>query len=133
IAHSLKLQKALIQKKIRHLTTMEQTLEDTSQILGNSGTVDWNNILNLIHITNMEHALVDQYKTAVNLSVRIELHRRFSHNPIPWFAWLASRMDIAGADRILEIGCGNGELWQQIAPEPVEKKKVFLTDLSAGM
>ncbi|MEG7531188.1 MAG: methyltransferase domain-containing protein, partial [Hungatella sp.] len=133
IAHSLKLQKALIQKKIRHLTTMEQTLEDTSQILGNSGTVDWNNILNLIHITNMEHALVDQYKTAVNLSVRIELHRRFSHNPIPWFAWLASRMDIAGADRILEIGCGNGELWQQIAPELVEKKKVFLTDLSAGM
>ncbi|MEG0215403.1 MAG: MerR family transcriptional regulator, partial [Hungatella sp.] len=27
IAHSLKMQKELIQKKIRHLTTMEQTLE----------------------------------------------------------------------------------------------------------
>lgn len=133
IAHSLTMQKELIQKRIRHLQMMEQTLEDTSKLLGKSGDMDWNRILHLIHITNMEHALVDQYKTAVNLNVRIELHRRFSHNPQSWFPWLASQMDLEHASSILEVGCGNGELWQQIAPEQLHGKQVYLTDSSAGM
>ena len=85
MAHSLEIQKNLIQKKIRHLEMMEKTLEDTSKMVEDSGLIDWNNILNLIHITNMEHAIIDQYKTAVNLNVRIELHNRFSHNPQSWF------------------------------------------------
>ena len=85
IVYSLELQKDLIQKKIRHLEMMERSLEDTFQIVKSSGRIDWNNILNLIHITNMEHAIIDQYKTAVNLNVRIELHNRFSHNPVVQF------------------------------------------------
>lgn len=133
IAHSLNMQKELIQKRIRHLQKMEQTLEDTSSMLGESKTVDWNNILSLIHITNMEHALVDQYKTAVNLNVRIELHRRFSHNPISWFPWLLSKMKLSKTRTVLEVGCGNGELWQQADKAVLEDKKIYLTDVSAGM
>jgi len=133
IAHSLELQKDLIRKRIRHLQMMEKTLEDTSRMVENSGEVDWNNILNLIHITNMEHALIDQYKTSVNLNVRIELHRRFSHNPVPWFAWLASRISMEHADRLLEVGCGNGQLWQHMDPDVISRKKIWVTDISAGM
>lgn len=133
IAHSLNLQKELIQKRIHHLQVMEQTLEDTEQILKKSGNIDWNSILNLIHITNMEHSLVEQYKTAVNLNVRIALHRRFSHNPVSWFSWLTGQMDLSKAKRILEVGCGNGELWQQMDPEQLFGKEIHLTDISAGM
>lgn len=133
IAHSLELQKDLIRKRIRHLEMMEKTLEDTSRMVETSGEVDWNNILSLIHITNMEHALVDQYKTSVNLNVRIELHRRFSHNPIPWFAWLASRISMEQADRLLEIGCGNGQLWQHMDLDVLKKKEIYVTDISSGM
>ena len=133
IAHSLDLQKELIEKRIRHLQMMAQTLDDTTRMLGESRHVDWNSILNLIHITNMEHALVDQYKTAVNLNVRIELHRRFSHNPVSWFPWLLSQMELETADSILEVGCGNGELWQEAELDSLRGKNIFLTDISAGM
>lgn len=133
IARSLEMQRELIQKRIRHLETMEQTLTDTSHMLEQTNQVDWNNILNLIHITNMEHTLVEQYKTSVNLNVRIELHRRFSHNPIPWFSWLAAQIDINHAQTILEVGCGNGELWQQIPVDKLKDKQIYVTDISAGM
>lgn len=133
MANSLKLQKELIRKRIRHLEMMEQTLEDTSRMVEASGKMDWNSILNLIHITNMEHAVVDQYKTAVNINARIQLHQRFSHNPVPWFSWIAARIPLEKAGRILEVGCGNGQLWQQVPAEVLKKKEVHVTDVSSGM
>lgn len=131
IAHSLELQKNLIRKRIHHLKTMEQTLEDTSRMLEHSGKVDWNDILHLIHITNMEHAIVEQYKNAVNLNVRIALHQRFSHNPVPWFSWLFEQMQLRNGDWVLELGCGNGELWHHKSTLP--DIHLNLTDISSGM
>lgn len=133
MANSLKLQKELIRKKIRHLEMMEQTLDDTSRMLEESGNMDWNSILNLIHITNMEHAVVDQYKTAVNISARIELHRRFSLNPVPWFEWIASMIPMEAMGRVLEVGCGSGELWKYFDQEILRKKEIHVTDVSSGM
>lgn len=133
MANSLKLQKELIRKRIRHLQMMEQTLEDTSRLVEDSGEMDWNSILNLIHITNMEHAVVDQYKTSVNINARIELHRRFSHNPVPWFSWIVSRIPFGEMNTILEVGCGSGQLWKEIPPEELEKKEIHVTDVSSGM
>ena len=131
IAHSLELQKDLIRKRILHLQMMEKTLEDTAQMLEQSGKVDWNDILNLIHITNMEHAIVEQYKNAVNLNVRIALHQRFSHNPVPWFTWLADQIALKDGYRVLETGCGNGELWCHRSQIP--DICLYLTDISSGM
>ncbi len=132
MAHSLKLQRELIQKQIRHLQMMERTLADTSDMVERSGQVDWNSILNLIHLTNMEHAVADQYKTAVNLNVRIELHRRFSRNPQPWFSWLASLIPSKADGRCLEVGCGNGELWRHMEQGSMEGE-IYITDISPGM
>ena len=133
MAHSLRLQKELIRKRIRHLEMMEQTLEDTSRMVEESGSIDWNNILNLIHITNMEHAVVEQYKTSVNINARIGLHRRFSHNPVDWFSWIAGQIPFENMEKILEVGCGNGQLWQQVPGEILEKREIHVTDASSGM
>lgn len=133
IARSLAMQRELIRRRIRHLELMEQTLDGTARVLETSGQVDWNNILHLIHITNMEHALVDQYKTAVNLNVRIALHSRFSCSPVPWFAWLASQLPIEENRRFLEVGCGNGQLWLNLEPERLRDRQIYVTDLSSGM
>lgn len=133
MAHSLEMQRELIRKRIRHLQMMEQTLEDTSRIVETSGRVDWNDILNLIHITNMEHAIVEQYKTAVNLNVRIALHQRFSHNSEPWFAWLAGKLPLVDHGRYLEVGCGNGQLWQYVDFQKASGMEIHVTDVSSGM
>lgn len=133
INQSLQMQKELIAKRIRHLEMMNQALEETQEVLHQSHATDWNQILNLIHMTSMEHALVDHYKNTVNLDVRIDLHRRYSQNPVPWFQWLYNQIDFSRADRILELGCGNGELWSYARQQDLEDKTIYLTDISAGM
>ncbi len=133
VARSLAMQRKLIQKRIRHLESMDQALTDTERMVGDTRQVDWSRILHLIHITNMEHAVVEQYKSAVNIDVRIDLHRRFSRNPVGWFAWLASQIDFAAARDILEVGCGNGELWQNVSPGIIASRRIHVTDVSEGM
>ncbi len=133
VAHSLAMQKSLIQKRMRHLESMNRALEDTQRIVEQSRQVDWNRILQLIHITNMEHMIIEQYKSAVNIDVRIDLHRRFSHNPVSWFSWLASQIDFMALKDILEVGCGNGELWQHVEPEIIRARNIHVTDISEGM
>lgn len=133
VARSLAMQKSLIQKRIRHLESMDRALEDTQRIVEQSRQIDWSRILQLIHITNMEHAIIEQYKSAVNIDVRIGLHRRFSRNPVSWFSWLADQIDFDRAKDILETGCGNGELWQHVDPKIISGKNIHVTDVSAGM
>ena len=42
-------------------------------------------------------------------------------------------MDFEGARRILEIGCGNGQLWKNAEPSVLKGKYICLSDLSDGM
>lgn len=133
INQSLQMQKKLISKRIHHLEMLEQALEETQDVLDTSQSTDWNQILNLIHMTSMEHALIDHYKNTVNLDVRIELHSRYSQNSIPWFEWLYKQISFKNVERILELGCGNGELWTYTRDENLNDKTVYLTDISAGM
>ena len=76
IGQSLRLQLQLVRKKIDHLKLVEQTLEETSEMLRRGDELDWNKILHLIHITNMEKSLVEEYKKGANLDVPIQLHDR---------------------------------------------------------
>lgn len=133
MANSLRIQTELIRKRIRHLERMEQALKDTSRIVEASGEADWNGILSLIHITSMEHALVDQYKSAVNINARMKLHQDFSHNPTPWFRWIADHLPMNDMHTILEVGCGNGRLWQEMPGTLLADKEIHVTDLSPGM
>ncbi len=133
ISQSLQMQKELVSKRIRHLEMMEKALGETADVLAESHSTNWNQILNLIHMTSMEHALIDHYKNTVNLDVRIGLHSRYSQNPTPWFRWLYQQISFRGAERILELGCGNGELWTYSDAEELYNKTVYLTDISAGM
>lgn len=133
IHQSLQMQKELVKKRLRHLEMMEKALDETAEVLGKSGSTNWDQILKLIHMTSMEHAIVDHYKNTIHLDVRIELHNRFSKNQTPWFQWLYQKIPFEKAERILELGCGNGELWSYARPEDVKDKIVYLTDLSPGM
>jgi DNA-binding transcriptional MerR regulator/trans-aconitate methyltransferase len=130
---SLRLQLNLIRKRIEHLKLVEQTLTETSKLVTENQSVDWNKILHLIHITNMERSLVEQYKDAANLSIRIGLHKKYTKNPAGWFQWLYGLMEPLDGKRILELGCGSGELWRANWDRIPLDARICLSDVSEGM
>src|SRR5206468_12793181 len=69
-----------------------------------------------------------QYATGENLRARIELHRRFSTNPQPWQRWVFDRLVVHDDARVLEVGCGVGELWRENAERIPAGWHVTLTD-----
>lgn len=130
---SLRLQLNLIRKRIEHLKLVEQTLTETSRLVTDNQAVDWNKILHLIHITNMEKSLVEQYKDAANINIRIGLHKKYTKNPLGWFQWLYGLMEPLNGKNILELGCGNGELWLANQKRIPPNAHICLSDVSKGM
>lgn len=133
IKESIGLQLNLVQKKMEHFKMVEQSLRETAQRIEKDETIDWNGVINLLHVTNMEKGLVEQYKNASNLNIRIGLHQKYSQNPVEWFDWIYEQLDLKEGDKILELGCGTGELWknhERLLPSCVE---IILSDQSFGM
>ncbi|MDO4554144.1 MAG: methyltransferase domain-containing protein [Lachnospiraceae bacterium] len=130
---SIDLQLNLVRKKIDHLNMVEQSLKEASKKLESKQTIDWEEIVQLIHVTNQEHSLVDQYKNASNLDVRIRLHKEYSTNPVRWFPWIFNQMDLKPGYSVLEIGCGTGELWMENLERIPKDVRILLSDQSAGM
>ncbi len=133
VKQSFQLQLKLVQKKIEELQLVEQSIKDTSKLFDEHQTVDWNKVIDLIHITNMEKDLIKQYKNSVNVDIRISLHKNYSVNPIGWFQWIFSKLDLKPQENILEIGCGNGELWKVNKEFIPESCTLLLSDISVGM
>ena len=46
--------------------------------MDNEEEIDWTQMMNLLHVTNLEKGLVEQYKNASNLDIRIGLHQKYS-------------------------------------------------------
>jgi broad specificity phosphatase PhoE/SAM-dependent methyltransferase len=57
------------------------------------------------------HDVREQYSETGNLQARIDLHRRFSANPYGWFRWIFDRLPRRATARLLDLGCGPGNLW----------------------
>ncbi|MGN6710181.1 MerR family transcriptional regulator [Anaerocolumna jejuensis] len=133
VKESLQLQQKLIGEKIAELRQMEQMLNETSALLSQSEEPDWNQIVGLIHLLNMEETLLSQYKTSKNLKVRIDLHRKYSQNPLGWYPWIYSKLPIRENENILEVGCGNGELWREMKDFLPKGASLLLSDISSGM
>ena len=53
-----------------------------------------------------------QYATANNLSTRISIHDKYSTNKIGFGNWIVSNYRIDKGARVLELGCGTGDMWK---------------------
>jgi ubiquinone/menaquinone biosynthesis C-methylase UbiE len=74
-----------------------------------------------------------QYRDASNLEARIALHRRFSAGEKPLPRWIFEQLDLPPDARILELGCGPGQLWSENEERIPDGWTVTLTDASPGM
>lgn len=131
--NSLNIQLKLVQDKIEQMQLVETAIQDTARTIRNAHSVDWSRMLDLIHLTGMEKSLKNQYQNATNISARINLHRLYSTNPQGWFPWIYEHCRIMSGMKILELGCGDGSLWEQNKPLLPEDIHITLSDISEGM
>ena len=132
ISRMLRIQEKLVQDRIEQMQTVAEAIRDTEEEL-RRGNANWQNMLDLIHLTGMERSLASQYRSATNLSARIALHSLYSTNPEGWFPWLYRKLELAPGMRVLEVGCGDGALWtcrHEELPRPIS---IVLSDISDGM
>lgn len=130
LQQSLSLQKKMIDQKIEQLLNMKESLIQTEQYIDQNENIDWQEVLKDIHFSSMEKDLLEQYKNSNNINIRIQLHEKYSINPIHWFEWLYSYYHFEDHMKVLEIGCGNGELWNYYQGENID---LILSDISQGM
>ena len=128
LKESFELQIDLIEDKISHLQSLKDALKKASQ----TPDLSWNMILSLVQLSNEETNIIEQYKNAKNLNDRISLHEKYSTNKQGWFNWLFYQIDFSRVNRLLELGCGNGKLWQENRIE-LRNREIFLSDISEGM
>lgn len=128
LKESFELQIDLIEDKMNHL----QSLKDALKRASNSSNLSWNMILSLVQLSNEETNIIEQYKNAKNLNDRISLHEKYSTNSQGWFNWLFEKIDFSKVNRLLELGCGNGKLWQENKID-LRNREIFLSDISEGM
>ena len=74
-----------------------------------------------------------QYQTAKNLNTRMSIHEKYSTNRQPFGDWLVSHYQFQPGCRILELGCGTGDLWKGKLDLLEGGCHLTLTDFSAGM
>lgn len=75
----------------------------------------------------------DQYRSAGNLTARINLHDRFSTNDYGWHLWFFDQMTLSPRSSILEVGCGSAQLWLRNIGRIPAGWDITLSDASAGM
>lgn len=133
LKNSLNLQLKLVKDQIEQMQLVANAIEDTTKAIDNEQEINWSQMLNLIHLTNMENTLKSQYQNATNISARINLHKLYASNQQGWFPWLYEQCQITEPMNILELGCGNGALWQENYNRLPAHIHITLNDISEGM
>ena len=133
MADALKLQRKLVQDKIEQLQLVERAIQDTSKAIEEEHSVNWSQMLKLIHLTGMEKSMKNQYQNASNISARIQLHNKYSTNTQGWFPWIFDQCHMAEHSTVLDIGGGDGSLLLENTEKIPKQRHVVLSDISEGM
>ena len=74
-----------------------------------------------------------QYANANNLNTRISIHEKFSINKMGFGNWIVSNYKIDNGMKVLELGCGTGDMWKGRSALIDKCSNVILSDFSEGM
>lgn len=59
---------------------------------------------------NHASAVKEQYSDSNNLNTRMSIHEKYSVNKLGFGNWLYQQYQLKDSMRILELGCGTGDL-----------------------
>lgn len=82
---------------------------------------------------NDKSIVKNQYKNSNNLSTRISIHEKYSVNKMGFGNWIVSNYEINDGMRVLELGCGTGDMWKNKGDIIKKCSELILTDFSEGM
>ena len=82
---------------------------------------------------NDKDIVQNQYKSATNLNTRISIHDKYSVNKQGFGNWIVSNYQITNGMRVLELGCGTGDMWTRKSNLITKCAELVLTDFSEGM
>lgn len=133
INNSLNIQLKLVEDRIEQLQLVAQTIREATDKLDAKEEINWSKMFELIHMTDMESSLKNQYKNASNIMSRINLHKLYSTNKQGWFPWIFEQIDFSMGKKILELGCGAGNIWVENKDRLPEDVSITVTDISDGM
>ena len=81
-----------------------------------------------------DNAIVkQQYANADNLNARISIHDKYSTNKMGFGKWIVSNYRIDKGMKVLELGCGTGNMWKDRDSIINSCSKLVLSDFSEGM
>lgn len=82
---------------------------------------------------NDKSIVKNQYKNSNNLSTRISIHEKYSVNKMGFGNWIVSNYEINDGMKVLELGCGTGDMWKNNGDIIKKCSELILTDFSEGM
>lgn len=123
-------QKELLIRRKAHLEKMIGAIENLEK---STGEDKWNYLIRLLKLVTEDERIKEQYKNAGNLEKRINIHAYYSTSKQDWVSWVYERLNLKPKQTVLEIGCGNGQLWSKNAYRLPEGLHIVLTDRSEGM
>lgn len=77
--------------------------------------------------------VASQYRDSANFDARVQIYALYDASPEPWMRWLFDRLALRVGERVLEVGCGTGNVWRQNAARMPADVALVLSDLSPGM
>lgn len=131
ILKSLQMQRDLIDSRIQTYNSIKESLTLTMDTIQSQG-MNWNKVIEVLNLLSRDDEMIESYKNSNNLKVRINLHELYSQNKEDWFSWIFSKIQFSKINSLLEIGCGNGQLWKNNNIQ-LRNRQIFLSDSSYGM
>ncbi len=77
--------------------------------------------------------VASQYRDSANFDARVRIYELFDVSAERLPRWMFPRMRLREGERVLEVGCGTGNLWRDNADRIPDGLALTLTDLSPGM
>ncbi len=74
-----------------------------------------------------------QYRNSANFDARVRIYELFANGPIPWLEWAYQQLALVGGERVLDVGCGTGNIWRDNRAHLPAGIELTLADSSQGM
>jgi len=81
----------------------------------------------------MGYKVKQNYENGNNLNIRMSLHTKYSMNKQGFNIWLFEQYDFGQGSKVLELGCGIGNMWLEKDDVLDSIDSLILSDFSDGI